>query len=449
MGEGIRIGGGGGVRGVLKTYPTDFGVSKGDLCEIVPAKNYERAPQSDVTDSSSNTNLVAVRLDGDRMFYATSAGDSYNMYIAIQTFGEARGTAKKTNKVAFPIAAYLVSPGIVHLYTVNNTSKIVIVYSVDVSGTTPVLGSEILRFSTSNSTYPYFKARPGFSEICSLGNNRYILFTAMNDYTSYGFWNDVVQVTPIYDDGTTIIKGTPLLQNCGHQVFYDCCDCSDNTISKCMAVFIENSSSASNLPVFVEYVFSDDTAPILTAIELTLNDTTKIAAKIGYANNIRLLKLLDGTYGLFILDETFYCRVAHYRIENNVVSIIGTITQITTDTAGTANAIEQTIVAVTSSASKTSSLTTGTLSIDTVDMSSEPTVVKSESLSKNGNASLGAPYVALNTVSTIFRSERARDSKYIFAMKLKMLDTVEKSSKVAYSNKNTLANGYGEFKVQE
>ena len=462
MGEGIRIGGGGGVRGVLKTYPTDFGVSRGDLCEIVD-ESFSADTNETYSTNIANNSLVSVLLSHDRIFYAVNDYDdpSVKLFLNIQEYGKEDATPINTRIAAIPIAAYLVNSSTIHLYTLNSTYKKVSVYSVDISGDSPILGDVILQFSSSNSSYLYFTNHPRFSQICSLGDNKYILFSLMGSDSGFSYGKGI-QCTPIYDDGLNIIMGTPLWQTTSIPIpdalfgatkekkQFSCCKSTDNSKSSAMLILVPNGTSTDEncTPTFLDFEFNNDELPTLTVTEIALSDTTTMATDNSYANNTYLLGLPDGTYGLILIGSKGI-QIAHYSILENVATLIGNLTSISTKSSGgSAAAVGQKVVMITNNASASGS---SNVSIDfrVYDMTNEPTSYKSDTLRLLRKTRLSDAYSIVNSATTAYRASIYTASGILYMYKAKGLKTVEKSSNAFYANKAALANTYGEFKVQE
>lgn len=449
MGEGIRIGGGGGVRGVLKTYPTEFGVSRGDLCSIAPTSFGYKSAAFTSTKDMETPNLVSVMIDSYTIFYASSDADqnSYsNLSLFVYKYSTNKVAIKNTAKRLIPLAAYRVDDNTIHLYCLDSTHKKIQVYNVDISTGTPVLGAIILSFTSSDTSKVYIGRSPGCARICPLGNNRYILFTPVMSYDSYPISNtDGIQCTPIYDDGSTIIKGTPIVYSTD-KGYFDCCRDSETDV---LLVLVKYNSTSSS-PTFLKFTFSGDSNPILTQQEITVSGIVVNTVDNVYANNTKFLKLQDGTYGLVLISPSSGCQIAHVSIVDNVASIVGTLTVTRTSNAsnGTAAVFGQKIATVSCSASASGTSNTG-WDIDTVDMSFEPTVLESNSIKSAAYNRTGAGLSIESTLTTAYIAIAIKTTANVKVTKAKMLDTVEKNVNCVYANKNAVANTYGEFKVQE
>ena len=443
------IAGGGSVRGVLKTYPTDFGVSRGDLCSIVPPSFGYRSAAFTSTEDMATPNLVSVMIDSDTIFYASGDTDQNNysnLSLFVYKYSTNKVAIKNTAKRLIPLAAYRVDDNTIHLYCLDSTYKKIQVYNVDISTGTPVLGAIVLSFTSSDTSKVYIGRSPGCARICPLGNNRYILFTPVMPSDSFSVLNTGgIQCTPIYDDGSTIIKGTPIVYSTTKS-YFDCC--RDSETDALLALVEYNSTSSS--PTFLKFTFSDDSNPILTQHEITVSGIVVNKIDNAYANNTKFLKLQDGTYGLVLISPSSGCQIAHVSIVDNVASIVGTLTVTRTSRAnnGTAAVFGQKIATVSCSASASGTSNTDWY-IDTVDMSSEPTVLESNSIRYAAYNRTAAGLSIESTLTTAYIAIAIHTTANVNVTKAKVLDTVEKNVNCVYANKNAAANTYGEFKVQE
>lgn len=443
------IAGGGGVKGVLKTYPTDFGVSRGDLCSIVPPSFGYKSAAFTSTEDMATPNLVSVMIDSDTIFYASGDTDQNNysnLSLFVYKYSTNKVAIKNTAKRLIPLAAYRVDDNTIHLYCLDSTYKKIQVYNVDISTGTPVLGAIVLSFKSSDTSRVYIGRSPGCARICPLGNNRYILFTTVMDFDSFSVSStDGIQCTPIYDDGSTIIKGTPIVYSTD-KGYFDCCRDSETDVL--LALVAYNSTSSS--PTFLKFTFSDDSNPILTQQEITVSGIVVKKIDNAYANNTKFLKLQDGTYGLVLISPSSGCQIAHVSIVDNVASIVGTLTVTRTANAsnGTATVFGQKIATVSCSAGASGTSHTD-WHIDTVDMSSEPTVLESNSIRYAAYNRTSAGLSIESTLTTAYIAIAMHTTADVKVTKAKVIDTVEKNVNCVYANKNAVGNTYGEFKVQE
>ena len=446
------IAGGDGVKGVLRTYPTEFGVSRGDLCSIVSTSSKVKVPGFSALGDYSEPSFVSVLLDYDKIFYAfgDNSYPSSGLSLYIYDYNRGKIATKITTKALVPIAAYRINDNTIRLYCLNSTFKQVQVFNVDISTGTPTIGSSILSFASSSPTYKYFVCDNGFSRMCSLGNNRYILFSELCDDSGgssvYGAGSEI-QCTPIYDDGTTIVKGTPITQDLSSGACNFACCTSSETTALLAPIYMSQSDSTKATLKLIGFVFSEDSNPILTKQEFSVPSTTGIYAKNYGANNMYLLKLQDDNYGLVLLDEYNLCRIIHYSIINNVVSMVGSVTQLTDGKLAVADIVGQQMVIAMCLAGASSTSDT-TLNIYVLDMTSEPTVADSTSVSKGAWGRLNAALSVHSTITTLYVSSSIV-SKYPNVVKAKLFASVEKNVNCVYANKNAVGNTYGEFKVQE
>ena len=443
------IGSGGGVRGILKTYPTDFGVSRGDLCSIVPTSFEYNSAAFTSTENMATPNLVSVMIDNDTIFYASSDADRNNysnLSLFVYKYSTNKVAIKDTTKRLIPLAAYRVDDNTIHLYCLDSTYKKIQVYSVNISTGTPILGAVILSFTSSDTSKVYIGRSPGCARICPLGNNRYILFTPVMSYDGLSVLNTKgIQCTPIYDDGSTIIKGVPIVYSTTKS-YFDCC--RDSETDALLALVEYNSTSSS--PTFLKFTFSDDSNPILTQQEITVSGIVVNKVDNAYANNTKFLKLQDGTYGLVLISPSSGCQIIHVSIVDSVASIVGTLTVTRTSDAGngTAAVFGQKIATVSCSASASGTSSTDWY-IDTVDMSSEPTVLKSNSIKSAAYNRTSAGISIETTLTTAYIAIAMHTTANVNVTKAKILETVEKNVNCVYANKSAVGNTYGEFKVQE
>lgn len=423
--------GGGGIRGETVEYGTEYGVTAGDLCVLVPAD--ETGPKPPViTDYHSNP-LRFQRSSGEYVYFYGEG----NLLAQVETEDLITIFSSTSTDEYYIIDGYLVKPNVVHLYVYNYGTPGFKVLEINISGT-PTITKTVFSYVNDDNTIKYpnqlRKSNLGYALVYKVGTNKYILWC--NDYSRDS-------VVPIWDDGVSFKIGNGIIVT--HS-------------SSSSHTFAGNLSEEEGIIVFAfskvaKCVYSvQSNVPELTVTDLT---TQNVSAIVGdrYSNK-NFVCSYDNHY-IVVDNSENGVYVMHCVLNGNTLTQIGAKLAISPT-----NRVFVALVANKKLFVYADDTSVGTPYVTKIiiDVSSEPVV--EETVKRKPNLYMYSGYQYVNETRYIIEPGKLRttayqqygwqnriaDQRYINTFK--PLDSVESSPNALYAMGSIAADNYGKFRVQ-
>lgn len=423
--------GGGGIRGETVEYGTEYGVTAGDLCVLVPAD--ETGPPSFVFEDFYINPLRFQRSNGEYVYFYGEG----NLLAQVETENLITIFSSTSTDEYYIIDGYLVKPNVVHLYVYNYGTPGFKVLEIDISGT-PTITKTVFTYVNAKNTFPYptnlRNSNQGYALVYKVGTNKYVLWC--NNYNQYS-------VVPIWDDGTSFKFGNVIIG--AHSKGYY------HTIAG-------NLSEEEGVIVFAfskvtKYVYNiENTTPELTATDLTLQNVAQIVGD-RYSNK-NFVYSYDNHY-IVVDNSESGVYVMHCVLSGNTLTQIGAKLAISP-----INRVFVALVANKKLFVYSDNTSTGTPYITKIiiDVSSEPIV--EETIERKPNLYMYSGHQYVTDTRYIIEPGKLRTTAYQqygwtnhignqrYINTFKPLDSVESSPNALYAMGSVAADNYGKFRVQ-
>lgn len=412
--------GGGGIRGETVEYPTEFGVTAGDLCIISPATEEETITTSKI----NKTNPIRFQRSDGQFVYFFGNG---NLSCQIENQNEITllNYVDSTHEY-YIYDGYLVASNIVHLFVYSGSGFSVL--EIDISNT-PQIKKTIFTWVNSSDTFQYsspFASNAGYSQIFKIGTHKYI-FVGNNTASYYGSY----AVTPIYDDGSNFVFGNTIVGAPKHMIAGLL---HDNT-----GIIVFEGTTVK------KYVYIAGSSPELNVVNLTLQNVSSISGD-AYANN-SFVYTWDNHY---IVVQAIKAGVLCYHLvlDGNTLTQIGaalSVSSVDSIRNIVAGLFKQTLYIYwgkSSGSVKTVVDASGTLAVTNTTNLSNLQMYYSNSFGSVSDLRYRVERTNIKIVAYL----QSGTTRYINTFK--PMDTVESSPNALYAMGSIAPNSYGKFRKQ-